>query len=80
MVPAQLQPLVTAERAAELCQVRPVTIRQWVHRGHLSPATGADGQVLTDGQGRQLYRQLDVARAEHKTRRRARRVLTFRAA
>lgn len=80
MVPPHLHPLINAEQAADLCQVRVTTIRQWVHRGHLSPAVGADGEALTDEQGRKLYRQLDVARAEHKTRHRARRVLTYRTA
>lgn len=70
-----LPSLLTTAEAAALCRVRPVTIRQWVARGHLDYARGANGQPLTNDAGLQLFRQLDVARAEHKTRRHAHRDL-----
>jgi len=62
--------LMTTEEAAKLCQVQPVTIRQWVRRGHLTPVGREPG-------GRSLmFRQVDVAGAERKTRGRAGRDLS----
>ncbi|MFJ2863695.1 MerR family transcriptional regulator [Kitasatospora sp. NPDC087314] len=60
--------LLTGPEAANLCRVTPEAIRQWKRRGHLQPAG-------LDHHGRPLYRQLDVARAEVRTRKRAGRVL-----
>jgi DNA-binding transcriptional MerR regulator len=60
---------LTTRDAAMHCQVRPVTIRAWVARGHLRAADHT-------AQGHPLYRLLDVARAEAATRTAARRVLT----
>lgn len=54
--------------AARRARVKPVTIRQWVFRGHLKP-------VERDAQGRPRFRPLDVARAEAKTRKHARRTI-----
>lgn len=67
--------LITAGEAAGLCGVRAVTIRAWASRGYvdrhgdrvLLPVSGRDRQ------GRNLYRVIDVAKAEHATRERARR-------
>lgn len=61
-----LSQLITVEAAAEHCGVRPVTIRQWVSRGHLTP-------IGRGPNGRLLFNVLDVARAEQATRERARR-------
>lgn len=58
--------LITGKQAAEQAGVRPGTIRQWVNRGLLAPA----GRTAD---GHNLYRLLDVARAELSTRDRARR-------
>jgi predicted site-specific integrase-resolvase len=59
--------LWTVEQAAEAAQVRPKTIRNWKDRGHL-PVAGQDRR------GRQVFRAVDVIRAEKATRERARRV------
>ncbi|MFC3986470.1 helix-turn-helix domain-containing protein [Streptosporangium jomthongense] len=57
---------VTTKEAAELCGVKPAAVRQWVRRGHLAP-------VDRDERGQMLFTQLDVAKAEYKTRKHARR-------
>lgn len=53
-------PLTTAQAAA-LAGVKPATIRQWIHRGHLVP-------TARDERGRPRFRGVDVARAEAATR------------
>lgn len=75
LAPEGVHSPVTASEAASLCGVSAVTIRAWANRGY----RGADGVVVKlpvigrDRQGRNLYRLLDVAKAEHATRARARR-------
>lgn len=66
MPPLDLSKLLTVEESAEHCGVQPVTIRQWVSRGHLAPIARGD-------KGRLLFNVVDVARAERATRERARR-------
>jgi DNA-binding transcriptional MerR regulator len=56
----------TAAEAAQAVGVKVYTIWQWKRRGHLQPAG------LNDT-GLQVFRVLDVARAEYATRQRARR-------
>ncbi len=68
-----LDALLTVAEAAEHCRVKPVTIRQWRHRGHLPVAKDTDGNEIRDEQGRPRFWLLDVARAEYKTRAAARR-------
>jgi hypothetical protein len=64
---------LTAAQAAEWVRIyRPCTVQaivNWRNRGHLTPADYTPG-------GRPRYRLLDVAKAEHATRRRARRTGT----
>ena len=57
---------LTATQAAAYAGVTVAAIVNWRNRGHL-PVT------CHDPHGRPLYRLLDVARAERKTRKRARR-------
>ncbi len=71
-----LPALLTTAEAAKLCRVKPVTIRLWVHRGHLDYARDAAGEPLTRD-GLRVFRQLDVARAEHATREHAGRDLSL---
>lgn len=58
--------LLDRERAAMLCDVSPDAITAWVRRGHL-PVVSREGRSP-------LFDPLDVARAEAKTRERARRI------
>ncbi|MEU6181178.1 helix-turn-helix domain-containing protein [Streptomyces coeruleorubidus] len=62
--------LLTATEAAEMCGVKPVTIRQWVFKGLLTAVDLGEYD-----RGRKLYRLQDVARAEKATRAKAKRVL-----
>ncbi|QKY80063.1 helix-turn-helix DNA binding domain protein [Gordonia phage Doggs] len=75
LTPDGVDSLITGAEAARLCGVSTVTIRKWTHRGYVD-SKGA-GQRLAvagrDRQGRNLYRMIDVAKAEHATRTRARR-------
>jgi predicted transcriptional regulator of viral defense system len=64
--PTDLDALLTAQDAANVCGVTPATIRQWASRGIL-PRAGRDER------GRTLYRLIEVAKAEHATRAAARR-------
>lgn len=54
-------------------EVKPVTVRQWIYRGHLPVAE-------RDEHGRPKLRPVDVARAEYATRGLARRVVPRRPA
>lgn len=58
--------LLTTAQAADLAGVSTATVRQWASRGHLT----AHGR---DDHGRALYLLIDVAKAEHATRKVARR-------
>ena len=57
--------LLTASEAAQYAGVRVEAILNWRNRGHLQPAGTKNG--------RPAYTLLDVAKAEHATRKRARR-------
>lgn len=58
--------LWTTAEAAEAAGVKPVTIRQWKHRGHLRQANSPKARVPK-------YRAIDVVLAERATRELARR-------
>jgi len=65
---------VTTSQAAESMGVAPATIRSWAHRGHITPITNPAGQTVCHPETRErVYWLTDVAKAEHATRRRARR-------
>lgn len=57
--------LLTGSQAARFAGVARQTIISWRNRGHLDVAAWRDGTPL--------YRLLDVAKAEHATRKKARR-------
>lgn len=70
--------LVTTEQAAILCAVRPVTIRQWASRGYLTAAGERRKLPVARREGRALLLDpVEVAKAEHATRERARRYRGF---
>jgi DNA-binding transcriptional MerR regulator len=64
--PLDVDAKLTASQAAEYAGVTVQAIVNWRQRGHLHPAG-------FNGEGRRVYRLLDVAKAEHATRGRARR-------
>jgi DNA-binding transcriptional MerR regulator len=64
--PQGINSLITTAEAATICGVTVSAIRQWAFKG-LITASGIDER------GRKLYRLLDVAKAEHITREKARR-------
>ncbi|QGH77905.1 helix-turn-helix DNA-binding domain protein [Mycobacterium phage Kenuha5] len=66
LTPDGIDTLVTAAEAASLCGVTTSTIYVWVNRGTLAPS--GKNQL-----GHNVYRVLDVAKAEHATRAKARR-------
>lgn len=61
-----IEMLLTTADASSHASVKVETIRKWVQRGHLAVAQ-------RDGRGRPLFRWIDVAKAEHATRKHARR-------
>lgn len=58
--------LLPTRLAAEAACVSVQVISNWRRRGHLTPASH-------DQSGRPLYRLIDIAKAEHATRKKARR-------
>ncbi len=65
-----LNALLAAKEAAAYAGVTVAAICKWRERGHLPVATDAQGREIRDKQGRPRYRLLDVAKAEHATKRR----------
>lgn len=65
-----LDALLTATQAAAYARVTVNVIVNWRNRGHLPVATDDQGQEIRDRKGRPRYRLLDVAKAEHATKRR----------
>lgn len=66
LTPEGIDSKITASEAAALCGVALCTITKWAREQRIEP-------VGLSPQGRKLYRLLDVAKAEHATRTRARR-------
>lgn len=67
LTPDRLDSLITTTEAASLAGVAVATIRKWAQRG-LICEQGRDPET-----NRPLFRFIDIARAEHKTRQKARR-------
>jgi len=67
LAPDGLDSYITATEAAALCGVTTQAISKWVQRGHLNV-------VGLDERGRRLYTVRDVARVEHLTRQRLRKM------
>jgi uncharacterized protein YjcR len=68
---------VTVAQAAELCGVEQVTIRNWVTRGYWSDVLGSRVHLpVARREGRKmLFDAVELAKAEHATARRARRMI-----
>lgn len=75
-----LEALWTVAEAAGHAGVTEATVRSWAYRGHLPVARNTEGREIRDGHGRPRFWPLDVARAEARTRQRARRTIQTAAA
>jgi len=64
VAPQDVRQLLTGPEAASLCGVSVEAVRQWKRRGLIAPAG-------LDERNRPMYRWIDVARAEARTRARA---------
>lgn len=81
LAPALVESLITTTDAANLAGVSVAAISNWRERGYLAPDPDHPGRQkrvhLTparhDSRNRPLYRWIDVVKAEHATRGRARR-------
>jgi hypothetical protein len=70
--------LITTDQAATLCGVSAVTVRQWASRGYLTAAGDRVKLPVARREGRALLlNPVEVAKAEHATRERARRHVGF---
>lgn len=69
--------LVYRDQAAALCGVCPDQITMWSSRGYRNPVTGEWEYLPVAGRDgrRPLYDPVDLARAEHATAKRARRLI-----
>lgn len=65
--------LITVEQAAELCGVKPVTVRNWANRGYGPKETRRRLPVAKRENGLILLDPVEVAKADHATRGPARR-------
>lgn len=75
LAPDGIESLLTADEAAQLCEVSAKTVRAWANRGYRT-RDGAQHKLTVAGRderGRNLYRAVDVAKAEYATSRRSRR-------
>lgn len=67
--------LIGIEQAAELCGVAQVTIRNWISRGYGPKNDRRKLAVAKRENGRILLDPIEVAKADHATSKRARRVV-----
>lgn len=65
--------LIDVEQAAELCGVKPVTVRAWTQRGYGPKGARQVLPVAKRENGRILLSPVEVAKADHATKDRARR-------
>ena len=65
--------LITVEQAAELCGVKPVTIRNWANRGYGPKDSRRKLPVEKRENGQLLLNPVEVAKADHATKGPARR-------
>jgi hypothetical protein len=65
--------LIDVEQAAELCGVKPVTIRAWTQRGYGPKTARRKLPVAKRENGLILLDPIEVAKADHATKERARR-------
>lgn len=65
--------LITREQAAHLCRVTPGAISVWASRGYGPKGKKVKLPVAKRENGRPLYDPVEVAKADHATRKRARR-------
>ncbi len=73
MVTPRPDGLVYREQAAALCGVTPAAITNWVREGYGPKGTRVKLRVAGHDGARPLFDPVDLARAEHATRKRARR-------
>jgi hypothetical protein len=71
---------ITTEQAAQLCGVRPVTVRNWINRGWHVEGGEHDGEirklpVAFRYRGRIMLDPVEVQKAENATAKRARRLI-----
>ena len=65
---------LTTSQAGEWFDIAASTVRVWAHRGRISPLRDPAGNVIRHPEtGERVYRLIDLAKAEHATRKRARR-------
>lgn len=72
--------LITVDQAAELCDVQPVTVRAWTQRGYGPKGGKVKLPVAKRESGQLLLNPVEVAKADHATKVRARRYVTRQAA
>jgi uncharacterized protein YjcR len=68
--------LISRSEAATMCGVQPVTVTNWIHRGYWSAEHGCRLTLpIAKHEGRRVFLDpREVAKAEHATAARARRV------
>ena len=66
---------ITTEQAAALCGVEPVTVRNWILRGYTGPDGVRRKLPAHRYKRRLLLDPVEVAKAEHATAKRARRII-----